>query len=249
MPTIRPIALLLAALLPSAARAQAPTDSIKPRFTFGSSQITLGYTRFSFPELDAKFAAAGLPGVAKSALTAGIAADIRRGRGLFGAGYQSLVTRDHSDATYRTRTSGSYSLVDFGWAVARAGGVSIYPIVGVGLSRLSVSVRERGDFAFEDGLAAPLRAIEMSGTAALAHTGLIIEQRLRRREAEYAISLRVGMTRTVGSQLWMSDESRVNGGPNNVRATYARLSFSRPIRSRRDAVMPIAGAALGAVLR
>lgn len=249
MRTLRPIALLLAALLPSAARAQLPTDSIKPRFSFGSSQVTAGYIRFAFPELDAKFAAAGLPGVAKSALTAGIAADVRRGRALFGAGYQSLVTRDHRDETYRTRTSGSFSLVDFGYAVVRAGGTSVYPVVGVGLSRLSLSVRERGDFAFDDGLAAPLRAIEMSGTAVVAHTGLIVERRMRRRGSEFAMNLRVGMTRSLGGQLWMSDESRVNGGPDKVRATYARLSFAKPIRSRRDAVMPIAGAALGSVLR
>jgi hypothetical protein len=248
MPSLRSFALLLAALLPAAARAQS-VDSLTPRFTLGSTQLSAGYIRFAIPGLDAKLAAAGFPRVSQAAFTFGLGADIRRGRALLGGGYQSLVTRDHRDATYRTRMTGSYSLVDVGYAIVRAGGLAVYPVVGVGVSRHALSIRERGDRPFDDALSTPLRQVGMSATAALGHAGLVVERRVRRKDADVALSLRVGVTRTLGSQQWMADEARVGDGPRRVRATYARIAFSRPLRRRRDAAMPIAGAALRALMR
>ena len=249
MSTTRSIALTLAILIPSAMAAQSSRDSIKPRFSVGSTQTMVGYTRFSLPDLDARIAGAGLPRVASSAMTVGIGADVRRGRALAGAAFQSMVTRDNKDASYRTRLGGNYSLFDFGYAVVRSASTSIYPIAGVGTTHMSVNVRARGDFSFDDGLENPTREISMSGVAALGHFGLLVERRFARGESEMAMALRVGAMRTLGSQSWTAEDSRIDGGPKTMRATYARLSFSRPIRSRRDAALPIAGAVVQSVIR
>ena len=242
-------ALTLGALLPAGVFAQTPKDSIKPRFTIGSTQTLVGYARFSLPELDSRIAAAGLPRAASSAATVGIGADVRHGRALAGAGFQTMITRDHRDDDYRTRLSGNFSLFDFGYAVVRSRSIWVYPVVGIGATHMSVNVKARGDFSFDDGLANPAREISMSGLAALGHFGMLVERRFSRGESEMALALRVGAMRTLGSQSWMAEDSRIDGGPKTIRGTYARLSFSRPIRTRRDAALPIAGTVVQAVIR
>jgi len=236
-----------------AAQSETRADSSAPsavRFSLGTIQTMAGYVQFSFADLDSRFAAAHLPKVASGAGSIGLGADVRAGRALFGGGFQSLLTRSQTDAAFRTRMSGSYSLFDVGYALVAAQRLAIYPLVGVGATRVSVNVRERGDFSFDDGLHSPARELGMSGTAALVHAGILIEQRFKRPNgAEFALSIRAGLTRSVGTQAWQSDESRVNGGPSGVRGSYLRIGFSRPLANRRDAVLPIAGTVLQTVLR
>jgi hypothetical protein len=261
LPTRRPalatVVAALAAIIAThssvAAQSETRTDSSTTsiaRFSVGTMQTMVGYAQFSFADLDSRFAAANLPRVASSAASIGIGADVRAGRALFGAGFQSLLTRNQTDAAFRTRMSGSYSLFDIGYALVTAPRIAIYPLVGIGATHVSVNVRERGDFSFDDGLHSPARELGMSGTAALVHTGILIEQRFTRPNgAEFALSIRAGLTRSIGRQTWQSDESRVNGGPSGVRGSYLRVGFSRPLTSRRDAVLPIAGTVLQTVLR
>ena len=241
--------LALALFLPAAILAQTPKDSIKPRFSVGSNQTIVGYARFSFPDLDARVAAAGLPRVANSAVTIGIGGDIRRGHALAGAAFQSMISRDHKDGAYRTRMSGSYSLFDIGYAILRSRSTFIYPIAGIGVTHMSVNVKSRGDFSFDDGLSNPAREISMSGLAPLGHFGVLVERRFTRGESEFAVALRIGEMRTLGSQSWTSEESRIDSGPKGIRGTYARLSFSKPIRARRDAALPIAGTVVQTMIR
>lgn len=243
------LALTLTFLLPVAMVAQTPRDSIKPRFSVGSTQTIIGYTQFSLPDLDARVAAAGLPRIASSAITVGIGADVRRGRALAGAAFQSMITRDHRNDSYRTRLSGSYSLFDLGYAVVRARSTFIYPIVGVGATHMSINVKSRGDFSFDDGLDNPSREIHMTGVAPLGHYGMLVEQRFARGASEMAMTLRIGAIRTLGSPSWMAEDSRIDGGPKTIRGTYARLAFAKPIRTRRDAALPIAGTVVQSVIR
>jgi hypothetical protein len=238
---------------PLAAQSETRSDSSAPsaaRFSLGTIQTMVGYAQFSFADLDSRFAAAQLPKVASSAASIGLGADVRAGRALFGGGFQTLLTRNQTDAAFRTRMSGSYSLFDVGYALVAARRIAIYPLVGVGATHVSVNVRERGDFSFDDGLQRPARELGMSGTAALVHAGILIEQRFKRPSGtEFALSIRAGLTRSIGTQAWQSDESQVNGGPSGVRGSYLRIGFSRPLASRRDAVLPIAGTVLQTVLR
>ena len=246
-------AAIMAAHAPVAAQSETRTDSAASsvaRFSVGTMQTMVGYAQFSFADLDSRFSAAHLPKVASSAGSIGIGADVRAGRALFGGGFQSLLTRSQTDAAFRTRMSGSYSLFDVGYALVAARRIAIYPLIGVGATHVSVNVRERGDFTFDDGLHSPARELGMSGTAALVHAGILIEQRFRRPNgAEFALSIRAGLTQSVGTQAWQSDESRVDGGPSGVRGSYLRIGLSRPLASRRDAVLPIAGTVLQTVLR
>ncbi len=237
--------------LVSIASAQVPpaADSVMPRFTIGSIQTSVGYVQFSFAELDSRFAAAGLPKAASAAATFGLGADVRTGRLLVGAGFQTMISRNQSDAAYRTRMSGSYGLLDLGFAALRTHGLTVYPLGGVGATRLSLNVKERGDFTFDDGLQRPTREMGLSGTTALVHTGLLVEQRFHARESEYAVSLRVGFARSVGSQAWRSDDSNVGNGPRGIHGSYMRLVFSKPLHTRRDALLPLAGSLVQAVIR
>ena len=56
-------------------------------------------------------AAAGLPAVASAATTIDFGAGIRTSRRLVGAGWQSRLTQTRSDPRYRTRMSGSFTLL------------------------------------------------------------------------------------------------------------------------------------------
>ena len=241
-----------ASMLGRAASAQTGTtaDSSRARFSIGSAQTVVGYVRMRSAELDSRLGAAGLPKAATSAATIGFGADVRMQRLLVGASWQSMLTRNQTDATYRTRIAGNYALFDIGFAAVDSRRLSIYPIAGLGASRLSLSVKERGDFTFDDGLGRPGRELAMAGSSGLMHAGLLVEQRFQRRSgAEYALSLRAGVTRSIGAQSWQSDESHVRNGPSGVRGSYVRVGFSRPLHSRRDAALPMAATVLQTALR
>lgn len=231
------------------AQPAAPADTARPRFAIGSSHTALGYMKLSFPELDARFDAAGLPRAASGAGALGLGVDIRPGRLLVGGGYQSLFTPNQSDASYRTRMTGGIALLDLGVDLVRSRRLSVYPIVGAGVLHLSLNVHERGDIAFDDGLATPAREIDLSNTSLLFQTGLLVEHRIAMRGAEYAVSLRFGVTGAVGNGAWRSAEDQVQGGPSGVRSTYVRFGFSRPLSRRRDAALPLAGMLGQAVVR
>ena len=250
-PTLVLYALAAASfLLATSATAQSDSSSSKPRFTLGSAQTVVGFVRMRSSELDTRLGAAGLPNAATSAATIGFGADVRARRLLLGASWQSMLTRNQSDAAYRTRMAGNYALFDVGVAAVSTRRLSIYPVVGLGASRLSLSVKERGDFTFDDGLGRPGRELSMSGTSGMVHAGLLVEQRFKRRSgAQYALSVRAGVTRSIGSQSWQSDESHVQDGPSGIRGSYVRVGFSRPLHSRRDAALPIGATLLQTALR
>jgi hypothetical protein len=228
---------------------KSPADSVSRRFTVGATQMTAGYVQFDFGDLDSRMAAAGLPRATSAAATIGFGGDVRKGRLLIGAGYQSLLTRNNANALYRTRISGSYGLVDVAYAVVGGRQLTVYPVVGVGATHLSINVKERGDFDFDDGLQRPGREISLSGIAPLVHTGILIERRIDRRGSEYSVSLRGGITRNIGTQSWASADNKVTDGPGGIRGSYVRLAVSKPIGRRRDSVLPIAGALVQTVVR
>jgi hypothetical protein len=66
---------------------------------------------------------------------------------------------------------------------------------------------------------------------------------------DFALSVRAGIVRGFGSQAWTSDANRVDNGPTGLCASYLRLVFSRPMKTRRDAIIPTAGAFAQTVLR
>lgn len=230
------VALALLTSREALAQKKATVDTVTPRFATGSTQVGLGYIKFDFADLDARMASAGLPRAASSAATLGINSDIRFGSLLLGFGFQSLITQQHSDSSYRTSLGGSYTMADIGFAVVNTKSWSVYPIAGLGANAMRVLVREQGEFTFDEGLARPSRQLGMSGLGALGHGGILIERRFSRQDAEYAIALRAGVTRGFGSQAWISDMGRASGGPNGLHSSYVRLAFSRPMRHRRDAI-------------
>ena len=234
---------------PVLAQARQAVDTTTPRFTIGSTQVGVGYIKFDFADLDARMAAAGLPRAASAAVTLGLNSDIRYGALRIGLGFQSLITQQHSDASYKTSLAGRYTMVDVGYAVVDARGWSVSPIAGLGATTMSVYVREKGEFTFDEGLARPSRQLRMAGLGALGHGGLLIERRLRRGDAEYAVALRAGLTRGFGSQAWMSDMGKVSGGPTGLRSSYVRIALSRPMRHRRDALSTGLGTIAQAAIR
>jgi hypothetical protein len=244
-------ALIASAIMSRLAEAQkkSAADTVTPRFTTGSTHLIAGFARFELADLDARVAAAGLPNVARSAATVGLGTDVRAGRMVFGASFQSLITQDHRNAAYRTRLGGSFTLFDVGATMLNRGGWAVTPLAGLGLTSLNVSLREIGDFTFDEALARPSRELGMSGLGGVTHVGLLVERRFHRGDAEYALAVRGGMTRSLGSQAWTSDANKVDAGPSGMRGSYLRVMFSRPMRARRDAVLPTAGFVAQAVLR
>jgi hypothetical protein len=233
------------------AQQESRSDSSAAHFSIGSAQTMLGIVQFKFGDLNERLATAGLPRVATSVATIGLGADIRSGRALFGGGFQSMLSRDQTETAYRTRMSGGYSLFDVGYAVVSTRRTAVYPVVGVGVTHVSVSIKELGDFNFDDGLHTPARELSMSGTSALAHASLMIEQRFHPSAGvgEFALTARVGIIGNVGTQSWQSDESQVRGGPTAVRGSYLRVAFSKPLHTRRDAALPMAGTLLQTILK
>jgi hypothetical protein len=251
MTPTRCAALVLALFLPNpaVAQAKAPSDSLKPRFALGATQMAIGYVRQDLSSLNARLATAGLPRVASAAMSIGIGADVRAGRFILGAAYQSLITRNRADLGFRTRSSGSVSLFDLGYALVKTRKLSISPLVGAGATHLSLNIKELGDFAFDDALQSPRRELGLSGSAVLVHAGLLVERTFARKDSEFGVGVRAGVAKSVGSQRWDSDENRVTDGPVGMKGSYLRLVVSRPISRRRDAAFPMAGTLVQAVAR
>ncbi len=226
-----------------------PQDSIAPRFSIGATHAIAGYIRLSFPSLDSRIAAAGLPRVGGAIIGVGAGTDIRMRRLLLGGGFQTLLPRTRDELALRSRLSGSHVLADVGYAVVRPDTWSVYPIGGLGVTHLSLDVRERGDFDFDDGLGRPTRELLLSGTAALLHTGMVIEHRFHIGTREFAMNVRGGMTQSIGRQRWLSHGSTVNNGPSGIRGSYLRVEFSKPIRRWTDGALQLGATAVRALVQ
>jgi hypothetical protein len=124
----------------------------------------------------------------------------------------------------------------------------VYSLLGVGAAHLSLNIKELGDISFDDALQSPSE-MGLSGTAALMHTGLLVERTFDRKGSQLALALRVGIAKSVGDQRWDSDENRVSNGPVGMRGSYMRLALSRPIGRRRDSVLPMAATLVQALAR
>src|SRR4051794_25981969 len=88
------IAILLALVVAPAslsAQVNAIADSSRPTFSLGSTQTMVGSIELEFTDLNARLAAAGLPVPASRSATIGIGSDLRSGRWMFGAAWQSVL--------------------------------------------------------------------------------------------------------------------------------------------------------------
>ncbi len=232
--------LLVVGSASSSAQVASISDSSKARFTLGSTQTMAGFIQLDFTDLNARLAAAGLPIPASGTATIGIGSDLRSGRWMFGAAWQSVIARSASDAAHRTRMSGSLSLFDMGFAVIQRENFSAYHIVGLGATHATVGFKTLGDFSFNDGLDHPERELTVSGTTALVHAAMLVECRFHRESgAEFAMSFRMGVLQSIGHQSWGSAENSVTGGPTGVRGSYLRIALSKPMGSKREAILPI----------
>jgi hypothetical protein len=233
----RLIALLFA--LPLAVGAQ---TSPAP-FSLGAARAIGGFTSLNVDDLNRRLAAAGLPRVASDAATVGLGSDVRIGSLILGGAWQSILSRTLDTPAYRSRISGSFALLDAGWIMARHAGMIVYPLAGIGAAGTSIAIDQRDDFTFDDGLAHPGRGLRVNGSTFLYQLGLGAEQQLKLGRP-LAISMRVGMMRNIGAQGWSSEWETVRQGPRGYRGTYAQIAFATPLQSRREAAMPMAGAAL-----
>lgn len=214
-----------APLTPAAAQNASAPDSAKGPSVVVAPRLVVGYTDFNLDDLNSRLSAAGLPLVPTRGAALGLGADVRMGRMLLGAGWQSMIGRTSRTEPYETMFTGGVATLSAGVVMLNTGSVIAYPIVGLGGRFLTVSVREREDFSFDDGLSQPRRAVDLTGASLLYDLGAGAEWRVSR-AWPISMTLRGGVLRNIGAEHWFAESGEVHGGPREARGMYVQLGVS-----------------------
>jgi hypothetical protein len=76
---------------------------------------------------------------------------------------------------YDVSLSGGYGLIEVGYDIFREGGFRIYPILGIGMGTLSLSIQEKSGASFNDILADPGREANISDNCLIANASIAVE--------------------------------------------------------------------------
>ncbi len=238
-----PALVATAVALTAASAAAQPGDSTRAKPIVGAAQTSVGYAWLGAAGLNAQLRGAGLATMSTGAATVGISADMRFRHFLVAGGWQSIVPATVSNSSYRTRVTGDIASLDVGAFVLRGSRGALFVLAGAGARNLGIRVERRGPVSFDDALLNPGRGMDLTGTSLLTHAGVGGEWRpLSRFEA--TLSVRAGLVRGASPQEWMGAFDDVAGGPDNVRGSYVSIGLSSPLRSRRNAVLPMVGTLL-----
>lgn len=227
---------------------QEPADSVMvarytPRWTIGAIGVQLGAAHLGLGELNGTLTANGRPAFSTDIATFGLAASARFGRIALGGSSESALPQRASAAGWVNRISFGSATLDAGYVVLDGARFVVQPQLSLGVRYSSMRLEQRGDLAYEDGVRDPARSLDMTTMHAMAGVGIAAELRLSTRTTgAFAIGIRAGITRPLGSPAAWSGERAVTGAPRESDGRYLRLAVSRPIGRRREIVSTLSTA-------
>lgn len=209
-------------------------------------QIGLGSGAFN-----TELALQGRGRLKKSAITLGVESWVRWNRVMLLAGSHTYVPVRAAATNFTTETDGAYGTIDIGIPVILARKTMVYPLVGVGLSNTTVTLRRNGpvDFNtnFRDIPSTGGRNIDITARSYQGHVGLGIDQIFQARWPNLLMSfgLRAGYMTRLGDTKWRSGPENVIGAPElGLKGAYARLTIGGVLGKRRYVAVPMIGSLL-----
>lgn len=187
----------------------------------------------------------------KNVITLGVESWMRWDRVMVLAGSHTYVPVRSAATNYTTETSGAYGTLDLGVPIVLAKKTLIYPLVGVGLSNTTVTLRRNGavDFVtdFRDISSIGGRNIDITSRRYQGHVGVGLDRIFKPQWPNLLMSvgLRAGYMSTLGDSKWRSGPEDVVGAPElGLEGAYVRLTLGGVLGKRRYAAVPMVGSLL-----
>lgn len=183
------------------------------------------------------------------AVTLGVESWMRWNRLMLLAAGHTYQPRRSFATNFDTEFEGGYGQLDLGVPLLLKRRTLIYPMAGLGMSRNTVTLRRRGDIAFDtdfNGIPSTGgRNVDITGSRFQGHVGLGLDQVFQPQWPNLLLSVgfRVGYMTTLGDTRWRSGPWDVTGAPEiGARGAYARLTIGGVLGKRRYAAVPMLGA-------
>jgi hypothetical protein len=144
------------------------------------------------------------------------------GRWIVGAEGFGLFPRESTRAgdAWRARLMGGGGVFNVGYVMVQAGGVTLYPIVGIGGGGLTLQMEDRSFPTFDEVLADPGRSSIMTTMSMIVQPAIGVDHLIPfGREVEGVVpglllGIRFGYTFTPLNSDWYRHRSRIPGGPS-----------------------------------
>lgn len=139
-------------------------------------------------------------------------------RVILGGEGHGFVTRETSSGGHKNSLACGYGFFDLGYVVYSAGGLDVYPLVGLGGGAISLKIVESGTPSFDDILDDPGRGAELVTGGFLLNVALGSDYLLtlggdENGEGGLVFGLRVGYTFSPIKGDWQFEGTPVSGGP------------------------------------
>jgi hypothetical protein len=228
-----------------AQEAAGDTAALPPR---AGISIQGGIAGLQVDDFNAALRSRGRAELEKQAITLGVESWMRWDRVMLLAAGHNFLPRRSFATNYDTEFEGGYGQIDLGIPLLIKRKTLIYPMAGVGLSRSTVTLRRRGDIAFDSSFngipANGGRNVDITGSRFQGHVGLGLDQIFQPQWPNLLLSigLRVGYMAPFGDTNWRTGPWDVSGAPEiGVRGAYARLTLGGVLGKRRYAAVPMIG--------
>ena len=189
--------------------------------SIGSLYAIGGVGFFDLDALNGRLDGAGYTKWDTPAAPLGLGINFRMGRIIMGVDWNWLanVGAESTADDLRLDVKSKYWLIRYGFDIVQWKGLSIYPLlsIGVGHSNINIS-RETGD-SFNDVLATPGRDVRMRQNALLLDVSLGVDYRFKIREnyrksTYFTIGVRGGYLFAPYAGDWYTGSAEISGGPD-----------------------------------
>lgn len=210
-----------------------------------------GMVGFQSSAFNAQLASQGRGLLEKNLYTLGVESWVRWDRLMLLAGSHTYLPTRAIATNYTTETEGGYGQLDVGVPIIVRRKTLVYPLVGVGLSSTTITLRRNGDVDFNanfrDISSIGGRNIDITARRYQGHVGLGLDRVFTPPWPRLLMTfgLRAGYMTTLGDTKWRSGPERVNGAPElGLEGGYVRLTLGGVLGKRRYAAVPMVGSLL-----
>ncbi len=154
-------ALLVVALaIPLTASAQGTVGDASRE---GRGYLLLGGSLLDVDRINSELGAAGHPQFREGAFSIGGGVHTLHGPLVFGAEGHGIIgmSRSEAGASFESRLTGGYALLNVGWTAVRRGGFTAYPLMGLGAGGVNVRLTERAAPTFSELMEDPGRISDL----------------------------------------------------------------------------------------
>lgn len=222
-----------AQLTPERDDAQPPTAGLS---------VQLGGVGLDVGRLNDALGSLGRGRAPTSVATAGVDAWVRVKGLVFATSAQTYADRRAQATFFDTETTGGSATLDLGVPVVASRTTLLYPMVGVGASRLDLTLRRRGSTSFDAINSSPSVDAALTAWRWQGHVGAGLVHVIRPSwwNIQLTLDARAGWVAPVGDTDWQRGRWNVTDAPAvGQRGAYVRLGAGLVLARRTYAIAPM----------